>query len=67
MILEVDNKGAVDICHSWTVGGRTRHIEVKIYFLRELREMGIVKVIWRCGGDGMTADLFTKNPPGAIV
>jgi len=25
--------------------------------------MGIVKVIWRCGGDDMTADLFTKNLP----
>ena len=65
MILEVDNKGAVDICHSWTVGGRTRHIEVKMYFLRELREMGIVKVVWRCGDD-MTADLFTKNLPGPL-
>ena len=26
MILEDDNKGAVDICNSWTVGGRTHHM-----------------------------------------
>ena len=65
MILEVDNKGAVDICNSWTVGGRTRHIEVKQYFLRELKEAGLVKVIWR-KGDEMAADLFTKNLAGPL-
>jgi hypothetical protein len=65
MILEVDNKGAVDICNNWTVGGRTRHIEVKQYFLRELKENGLVKVIWK-KGDDMTADLFTKNLPGPL-
>ena len=40
MTLEVDNKGAVDICKTpiWTVEGRTRHVEVKMYyFLRELK------------------------------
>ena len=29
MILEVNNKGAVDFCNNWLVAGRTRHIEVK--------------------------------------
>jgi hypothetical protein len=33
MILEVDNKGAVDFINGWSVSGRTRHIEVKQYFL----------------------------------
>jgi hypothetical protein len=28
MILEIDNKGAVDLTHNWSVGGRTRHVEV---------------------------------------
>ena len=41
MILEVDNKGAVDFCNNWSVAGRTRHIEVKQYYLRELKEAGI--------------------------
>ena len=44
MVLYVDNKGAKDLCNNWTVGGRTRHIEVKQYFLRELKEAGIVHV-----------------------
>jgi len=63
MIIEVDNKGAVDLCNNWSVGGRTRHIEVKMYFLRELKEMGIVKVVWK-KGDDMPSDLFTKNLGG---
>lgn len=40
MKLYVDNKGAVDITHNWSVGGRTRHIEVKQYFLRARVEGG---------------------------
>ena len=44
MILEIDNKGAVDIANNWSVGGRTRHIEMN--FLRDLKEQGIIKIIW---------------------
>jgi hypothetical protein len=42
MILEVDNKGAVDFINGWSLSGRTRHIKVKQYFLRELKEQGII-------------------------
>ena len=28
MKLEIDNKGAKDITHNWSVGGRLRHVEV---------------------------------------
>ena len=65
MLLEVDNKGAVDLCHNWSIGGRTRHVEVKMYFIRELQEKGILKVKWRSGKD-MTADIFTKNLNGPV-
>jgi hypothetical protein len=27
MILEIDNKGALDFTHNWSVGGRTCHVE----------------------------------------
>ena len=63
MKLKVDNKGAHDLCHNWSVGGRTRHVEVKQYFLRELKEAGIIEVEWVKGED-QTSDLFTKNLPG---
>jgi hypothetical protein len=38
MVLEMDNKGAVDLINSFGIGGRTRHIDVKQCFLRELKE-----------------------------
>ena len=28
MVLEMDNSGAVDTVNSWSVGGRTRHVDV---------------------------------------
>jgi hypothetical protein len=34
---KMDNKGAVDFNHNYSVGGRTRHIELKQYFLRECK------------------------------
>ena len=34
MVLEMDNLGAVDIANSWSVGGRTHHVDVCNYFLR---------------------------------
>ena len=34
MKLEIDNKGAKDITHNWSVGGGLRHVEVKHFFLR---------------------------------
>ena len=39
MILEVDNKATVDLANNLNTGGRTRHVEVKQYYLRELKEL----------------------------
>jgi len=62
MILEVDNQGAVDMANGWSAGGRTKHMSVRYMWLRELKEKGLVKVIWIAGKEN-TADLFTKNLP----
>jgi hypothetical protein len=51
MTLRMDSKGAKDIINNWSVGGRMRHIEVKYYFLRELKEKGLIKVEWICSED----------------
>jgi hypothetical protein len=61
MILKIDNKGAVDLANNWSCGGRTRH--VKLNFLRELKEAGIIKTVWFPGWDNPD-DMFTKNLPG---
>jgi hypothetical protein len=60
MILEMDSKAAVDLANNWSIGGRLRHVEVEQYFLRELKEAGIILSVWIPGADNST-DLFTKN------
>jgi hypothetical protein len=63
MILEIDNKGAVDISHNWSVSGRSRHDSVRQSFLRELNEEEIIDVKW-IPTDENSSDLFTKNLNG---
>mmetsp|Transcript_18815 Transcript_18815/g.23344 ORF Transcript_18815/g.23344 Transcript_18815/m.23344 type:complete len:1201 (+) Transcript_18815:436-4038(+) len=46
MKLLIDNKGATDLANNWSIGGRTRHIEVKQHFLRELKEQGLIETEW---------------------
>ena len=65
MVLEMDNSGAVDIANSWSVGGRTRHVNVRNYFLRELKDQGLL-VIRHISGESNDADIFTKNVTSAI-
>ena len=65
MLLEMDNKGSVDTANSWGVGGRMRHIDVQLHFLRELKERGIIR-IQHVNGDDNEADILTKNPTGPV-
>jgi hypothetical protein len=60
MILEVDNKGAVDLVNNYSVGGRTSHVETRQHFLRQLKEENVIKVIWT-PGELNSSDLYTKN------
>ncbi len=65
MILEMDNKGAVDLINSFSVGGRTHHIDVKQCFLREPKEATQLIVNWTPGSEN-NADMFTKNLDGPL-
>ena len=65
MFLYVDNKGAVDLFNGWGVSGRTRHVAVKLNFLRELKEEGTIEVKW-FPSEKNAADLFTKNLGGEL-
>ena len=67
MVLEVDNKGLVniDIVNSFSVGGRMRHIDIKQCFLRELKESKQLIVRW-IPGTTNNADMFTKNLDGPL-
>jgi hypothetical protein len=35
MVLEMDNKGAVGLANNWSVGGKTRHVDIRQCFLGE--------------------------------
>ncbi len=41
MDLEMDNQGVMYLANSWSIGGRTRYIDVQLVFLQELKEAGI--------------------------
>jgi hypothetical protein len=66
MLLEMDNKGAVDLANNWSVGGQTRHIDVQQCFLRELKESKIMNIHW-IKGSGNITDVFTKNLDGPFT
>ena len=65
MDLYVDNKGAKDLADNWSTGGRTRHIQVKQYFLRELKEANLICCVWIPADENET-DIFTKNCQGPL-
>ena len=54
-----DSKSAYDLCHRYTSAQGSRHIDRKVFKMRELRGAGIVNVI-HIPGDSNPADLFTK-------
>ena len=65
MLLYVNNKGAHNMCHNWSVGGHTCHIKVKQHFLQDLKGFGLVHVVWKAGTD-MLSNIFTKNLSGPL-
>ncbi len=44
MIPKIDNKEAVNLVNSFSVGGHTQHINVEQCFLRELKEAKVLVV-----------------------
>jgi hypothetical protein len=63
VVLEMDNQAAVYLANNWSIGGRTRHIDVQSVFLRELKEAGVLVIKWIAGAV-KKADIFTKNLDG---
>ena len=60
MFLEVDNKGAVDSINNYSVGGRTCHMETRQYYLRELKDLGVMLVNWKACIES-SSDQYTKS------
>ena len=54
-----DNKGAYDLCHRYTSAQHSRHIDRKLFKMREMRGAGQVQVRYVPTNDN-TSDIFTK-------
>jgi hypothetical protein len=65
MMIKIDNKGAKDLVNNWSIGGHTRHVGVRLNYLRELKEKGFIEVNWIRSEDKV-ADILTKNLPIAV-
>jgi hypothetical protein len=61
----MDNSSAVDIANSQSAGGRMHHVDVRNYFLCELKDQGLF-VIKHIAGERNNTDIFTKNVTSAI-
>jgi hypothetical protein len=66
MAVELDNSGARDLANSWSVGGRTRHVDTRQFFIRDLKEQGLI-VFKHIPGTENEADIFTKNTDAATL
>jgi hypothetical protein len=54
-----DSKAAFDLCHRFTSSAHSRHVDRKLFKMRELRGAGKATVK-HIPGDSNPADLFTK-------
>jgi hypothetical protein len=63
ILLQMDNKGTVDLAHNCSIGGCTRHVDMQQCILRELKESKVMDIKWIKGSED-NADVFTKNLDG---
>ena len=59
MVVYTDNQAAYDLCHRFSAGQHSRHVDRKMYKMRELRAEGKVDVR-KIDGTKNPADMFTK-------
>jgi hypothetical protein len=60
MKLRIDNTGAIYLANNQTTGQRTKHIDIRTHFVRNMIIEGIIKTLFVKSEDN-TADVFTKN------
>ena len=65
MVVYCDNIGAIFMATTKSTKGRTRHVDVKWHFIRELIDSEALKVEF-VPTENNVADLFTKNLPADL-
>ena len=58
----VDNQAAIAIANNPVCHGKTKHFNMKLYFLRKMQQSGEVNLIY-CKSKDQLADMFTKSLP----
>ena len=60
MIIYEDNQSTICLAKNQAVHGRTKHIDIKYHFIRDLVEAGKIELVY-CTTENMVADIFTKG------
>ena len=60
--ISVDNQAAIAISNNLVFHGKTKHFNIKLYFIREVQKNGDVKLLY-CRTEDQMTDLFTKALP----
>ena len=63
--VHVDNVGAIGLSNSRMTGDRTKHIDIRTYFVTEYQENGKI-IIKFVKSENNEADIFTKNTTNVI-
>ena len=54
-----DNQSAIHLAKNQQVHGRSKHIDIKYHFIRDLVEAGKIDLMY-CASEDMVADILTK-------
>ena len=65
MKLQMDNQGAIDLVNNWSAGGRTRHMDVRYHFIRDLK-LAKIMVVEHVRSENNCVDPMTKNLSGPL-
>ena len=60
MILRIDNTGDIYLANNHSTGQRTKHIDIRVHYLRELIDKVYIKTKFIKSADN-DSDIFTKN------
>ena len=60
MTVYVDNTGAIDLAKNWSTTGKTKHIDIRFHYLREMSDNDMIDIVF-VPSEKNHADTFTKN------
>ena len=64
-MIYVDNKSAIAVAHNPMGSARTRHVDIKDCFVKEILSKGEISVYWLAGTENL-GDLWTKSQSRAM-